>query len=237
MRSRIREVVESSAIDRADLVRKLTRIEEIDEKIQGVRAALDNPLSVIIGHIFHFSNSENKGIKGSKMDWALIECVSDEAAPKVKNERPDMDRAPRQDPRSFKYMDKCDYRELAKLDYKQWICYQGSTSGIRSGYTNGMRTYVNKTYEIEGPAADFPIMSDYVALGWRIPRQRIMYAGKLARFARVGDSDSAVWNEEGDMVGLLWGDVASGASVTGIDEVMGDVKGKTGMDLEPIREE
>jgi hypothetical protein len=155
------------------------------------------------------------------MDWALVEYTSDETTTKVKNERTDMDRAPREDPRSFKYMDKCEYWELAKLDYNQWICYHGSTSGVRSGYTNGMRTYINGKYEIEGLAADFPIMSDYnnhyAEFGFRTPSQHIMYAGKLASFAKLGDSGSVVWNEEGDMVGLLWD--------------------QTGMALEPICEE
>ena len=64
-----------------------------------------------------------------------------------------------------------------------------------------------------------------------------MFAGKLARFSKLGDSGSVVWNEEGDMVGLLWGSGGSGAFMTSIDQVVEDVKCKTGMDLEPMREE
>jgi hypothetical protein len=175
------------------------------------------------------------------MDWALVGSTSNDTLTNVKNERPDMDRAYREDPRSFPYMDKCDYWELAKLDYNQWICFHGSTSGVRSGYTNGMRTFINGTYEIEGLAADFPIMSDYNnhddEFGFRISSQRIMFAGKLARFSKLGDSGSVVWNEEGDIVGLLWGSGGSGAFMTSIDQVVEDVKCKTGVDLEPMREE
>lgn len=107
-----------------------------------------------------------------------------------------MDRARREDPRSFRYIHKCDYWEQAKLDYNQWICYHGSTSGVRSGYTNGMRTFINGSYEIDGLAADFPIMSDYnnhyVEFGFRIPPQHILYTGKLGPLARIGDSGSVV---------------------------------------------
>jgi hypothetical protein len=238
-RLRAREAVESSAGNKANLADKLIRIEEIPKKIQSIQAALDHPQTVTIGHVLHSSELASKGISESKMDWAIVECNQDKT--RVKNDRPDMDRAPREDPRSFRYMDKCDYWELAKLDYNQWICFHGSTSGVRSGYTNGMRTFINGTYEIEGLALDFSIMSDYnnhyVEFGFRIPSQRIMYAGKLASFAGLGDSGSVLWNEEGDMVGLLWGDGASGAFMTSIDEVVEDVKNKTGMDLEPIREE
>ena len=221
-----------STEDQKWLVNRLSRIEEIAKKIQSLELASSHPRSVVIGNVLDTSTPGSTGTKGSKMHWTVVKDSQDKTT--VKNKRPDMDRAWRLEPRSIRYDIKCDYWELGNLSYNQWICFHGATSGVRSGYTNGMRTFVNGTYEIEGLAADFPNMSDYYD---EIPPTRILYSDKLNPLTEDGDSGASIWDEEGDLVGLLWGDDTSGAFMTSIDEMVEDVKRKTGMDLEPIQDE
>jgi hypothetical protein len=224
------------------LQRGPVRIMELTKEIEMIQAILKDPQDAIIGRVLHVSASGAKGTRESKMDWAIVKHTQDT---RIQNERPDMNRAPPPDPHIPGYEVKCDVWELKKLDYNQWICFRGCDYGVRSGYTNGMRTFIrnpsssevsgdeNGSYELEALAADFPKMSDYWPPYFEMPTGPIRYAGRLHPLAASMDSGSTVWDEEGDFVGLLWAD-QFGVVVTSIDEIAEDIKSMTGMDLMPI---
>jgi hypothetical protein len=227
------------------LQRGPVRIMEYTKEIEMIQAILKDPQDAIIGRVLHVSASGAKGTRESKMDWAIVTHTQDT---KIQNERPDMNRAPPPDPRIPGYEVKCDVWELKKLDYNRWICFRGCDYGVRSGYTNGMRTFIrdpsssevsgdeNGSYELEALPADFPKMSDHWSPYFEMPTGPILYAGRLNPLAASMDSGSTVWDEEGDLVGLLWAD-QSGVVVTSIDEIAENIKSRTGMDIEPVLEE
>jgi hypothetical protein len=227
------------------LQRGPVRIMEYTKEIEMIQAILKDPQDAIIGRVLHVSALGAKGTRESKMDWAIVKHTQDT---RIQNERPDMNRATAPDPRIPGYEVKCDVWELKKLDYNQWICFRGCDYGVRSGYTNGMRTFIrnpsssevsgdeNGSYELEALPADFPKMSDYWSPYFEMSTGPILYAGRLNPLAASMDSGSTVWDEEGDLVGLLWAD-QFGVVVTSIDEIAEDIKSRTGMDLEPVLEE
>jgi hypothetical protein len=227
------------------LVRGPVRIMDLTKEIEMIQAILEDPQNAIIGRVLHVSASGAKGARGSKMDWAIVKHTQDT---RIQNERPDINRAPPPDPRIPGYEVKCDVWELKKLDYNQWICFRGCDYGVRSGYINGTRTFIRNTsssevsndkngsYELEALAADFPKMSEYCSPYFEIPAGPVLYAGRLNPLAVSMDSGSSVWDEEGDLVGLLWAD-QFGVVVTSIDEIADDIKSRTGMDLEPLWED
>jgi hypothetical protein len=206
------------------------RIDKLTKSIETIQAVLEDPKEAIIGNILHTSAVGSTGNKGSKMDWALIKYTLDT---EIINERPDISRAPPFDPKIPRYDHKCKVWELKALNYNQWLCFRGRTSGVRSGYTNGIRTFANGSYELEALAADHPNPSEYRSPFFPLPPTPILYAGHLNPLAKAGDSGSTVWDRDGDLVGLLYAE-DFGAVVTCIEEIGEDVKRKTGMELEAI---
>jgi hypothetical protein len=222
----LQEKTDLDITEKEELVERSNQFGEIKRKRQDYQAALDCQGNATAGHVLHASTPGSRGTRGSKMDWALIAQTQNRT--KVKEQRPEMSSAPSSDPRGVGYKYNLSRWRLEKLQFNQWICIHGATSGVREDYTNGMRTYVNGCYEIKGLAADLRDPKELVDVPLNI-----MYAGRLMSLSLPGDSGSAVWSEEGNMVGLLWGDTEAGAFMTSMDEVVTDIRNKTGLDLEP----
>ncbi|KAH0287850.1 hypothetical protein M436DRAFT_81508 [Aureobasidium namibiae CBS 147.97] len=240
-RAQFKGEFERTVKDESHLDKNPAKIESRKETIKGLEATLARPQDAIIGHVLQASTLGLKGKRGSKMDWALVEYTQDET--KIKNERPDLDRAPKSDPRLDEYEERSEVWELKKLEFNQWICFKGRTSGVRTGYTNGCRTFVraasrlnikkpiDESYELEGLAGDIPEEAELRAFP-----DISVFVNRLGPLTQGGDSGAVIWDVEGDIVGLTWGMAANqfGAIMTSIDEVVEDIKDKTGMDLEPI---
>lgn len=223
----LQEKINLDITEKEELVERSNQFEEIKRKRQDYQAALDCPVNATAGHILHASTPGSRETRGSKMDWALIAHTQDTT--KVKDHKPELSRAPSSDPRGVGYKYKLGRWRLEKLEFNQWICFHGATSGVRTGYTNGMRTYVNGCYEIEALAADLRDPKELVDVPLNI-----IYAGRLMSLSLPGDSGSSVWDEAGNMVGLLWGDTEAGTFMTSMDEMATDIKDKTGLGIETV---
>lgn len=169
-----------------------------------------------------------KGLDHARMDWATFDMPKHLF--KVNKAPADNDIKPRA--LNYRCGDNFLISEIAPIKPNTWVCKDGRTTGVTTGWVGVNRHYGRWVDEFPNDDGQKTVVFKTWTKDWIVYAYEDGNPVSRNNFAQPGDSGSCVVDEHGRMVALLTGGIDTGgqsiALATDIGIIFADIEAKTG---------